>query len=93
MHFLAPRCAQGRASAPAVARGLVSVDGARRYGVVIENGAVDVAATESLRASMSAERGEPEIFNFGGSIDEIKARCEEETHLPAPAEPQFVNAG
>jgi hypothetical protein len=27
------------------------------------------------------------LFNFGGTIDEIKARSLEETHLPAPEPP------
>ncbi len=72
-----------------VERGLVSVDGARRYGVVIVDGAVDAAATEALRASMADERGEIEVFNRGGTIEEIKARCLEETHLPPPVAPTF----
>ncbi len=72
-----------------VNRGLVSVDGARRYGVVIVDGAVDAAATETLRASMAEERGEIEVFNRGGTIEEIKARCLEETHLPPPVAPTF----
>ncbi|MEM8684675.1 MAG: hydantoinase B/oxoprolinase family protein [Pseudomonadota bacterium] len=70
-----------------VQRGLVSVDGARRYGVVLSDGAVDDAATASLREDMRAGRGEQGLFNFGGSIDEIKARALEETHLPAPVSP------
>jgi len=43
---------------------------------------------------LAGERGEPELFNFGGTIEEIKARCEQETHLPAPVSPSFrkVNA-
>ena len=32
------------------------------------------------------QRGEFGMFNFGGTIEEIKARCKAETHLdPAPA--------
>ena len=75
-----------------VNRRLVSVDGARRYGVVISDDAVYAAATETLRAEMAAERGEAELFNFGGDIEEIRARCEQETHLPAPTKPEFVSA-
>lgn len=75
-----------------VNRRLVTVDGARRYGVVIVDGAVDAAATETLRAEMAASRGEAELFNFGGEIEEIRERCEQETHLPAPTKPEFVSA-
>lgn len=73
-----------------VNRGLVSAEGARRYGVVISAGAVDEAATEGLRAELVAARGDDiPLFNYGGTIDEIKARCEAETHLPAPQTPVF----
>ena len=73
-----------------VAAGLVSVDGARRYGVVCNaDGEVDEAATESLRAEMAEARGDTSLFDFGGTVDELKARCESETGLPAPAAPQF----
>ncbi|WP_446831757.1 hydantoinase B/oxoprolinase family protein [Candidatus Foliamicus sp.] len=75
-----------------VAAGLVSVDGARRYGVVCnEDGEVDEAATEKLRADMAAERGDTKLFDFGGTMDELKDRCETETGLPAPAAPEFQN--
>jgi N-methylhydantoinase B len=73
-----------------VERSLVSAEGALRYGVVIkDDGTVDSSASESLRKKLTAERGEVEMFNFGGSIEEIKSRCLEETHLPAPASPSF----
>ena len=75
-----------------VVAGLVSVDGARRYGVVCnEEGEVDEAATEKLRADMAAERGDTSLFDFGGTLDELKARCESETGLPAPSAPEFQN--
>ena len=71
-----------------VERGLVTAQGARRYGVVIgDDGAVDADATEALRKDRAASRGEAELFNFGGSIDDIKARALEETHLPPPETP------
>ena len=77
-----------------VNRGLVSVDGALRYGVVIVDGAVDEAATEKLRAELVDQRGDDiPLFNYGGTVEEIKARCLEETHLPAPVTPVFRNAG
>ncbi len=71
-----------------VVRGLVSTEGARRYGVVIDDaGAVDTGATEALRKDMAGSRGEVGLFSFGGTIEEIKARALEETHLPAPVSP------
>ena len=77
-----------------VARSLVSVEGAKRYGVVIAaDGSVDAAATEALRTKLREERGEPGLFDFGGSIEEIKARCKAETHLDPPAAPTFARAG
>jgi len=77
-----------------VARRLVSVEGARRYGVVIAaNGSVDMAATETLRAELIAARGSNDaLFNFGGELEDIRSRCEAETHLPAPVAPTFIGA-
>jgi N-methylhydantoinase B len=75
-----------------VARRLVTVEGARRYGVVLgDDGAVDAAATEALRSELVAARGDDiGVFNFGGDLEDIRARCEEETHLPAPVKPTFI---
>ncbi len=70
-----------------VRKGLVSAEGARRYGVVIVDGAVDAAATEALRGTMAAARGQAGLFDRGGTLGELKARCLEETGLPAPATP------
>ena len=76
-----------------VDRSLVSAEGAKRYGVVLSNdGSVDEAATESLRASLREKRGEPGLFDFGGTIEEIKARCKEDTHLDPPVPPTFAQA-
>ncbi|MCQ4276020.1 hydantoinase B/oxoprolinase family protein [Stutzerimonas degradans] len=72
-----------------VRRGLVSVDGARRYGVVVVNDAVDQAATDELRAALIDARGPVPLFDRGGSLEELKARCLEETGLPAPATPTW----
>ena len=77
-----------------VRRGLVSQTGARRYGVVVNESSdgelsVHTAGTKNLRASMAASRGPIELFDRGGTIEEIKARCLEETHLPAPEAPSF----
>ena len=70
-----------------VRRGLVSEKGAERYGVVIGNGQVDAAASEKLRAKIRDSRGEVGLFSRGGTIEEIKGRALEETHLPAPEAP------
>lgn len=73
-----------------VARGLVTPDGARRYGVVIaDNHSVDAAATASLRATLVAERDDIPLFNRGGTIEELRSQCEAETHLSAPVSPTF----
>ncbi|AMJ95416.1 5-oxoprolinase [Alteromonas stellipolaris] len=72
-----------------VARGLVSLEGARRYGVVIENGSVNDTETQRLRATLKEQRGEVSLFDRGGTIEEIKAKAKEETGLDAPVSPSF----
>ena len=73
-----------------VDRDLVSAAGAKRYGVVIAaDGSVDAPATQALRTKLRAQRGEFGMFNFGGTIEEIKARCKAETHLDPPRQPTF----
>ena len=74
-----------------VRRGLVSREGAKRYGVVLDDKlAVDTSATDTLRDKLIKERPSIEVFDFGGSIDEIKDRCLEETGLAAPSQPVFA---
>jgi N-methylhydantoinase B len=76
-----------------VKRGLVTVDGAKRYGVVIAaDGSVDVAATTTLRDQLTTKRGEIGLFNFGGTIEELRERCLAETGLPAPKDPALQNS-
>lgn len=71
-----------------VAQGLVSEDGAGRYGVVLlDNGSVDTTATESLRDEIRSTRKPLEIFDFGPDIETLRGTCEAETGLPAPEQP------
>ena len=74
-----------------VQRRLVTAEGAQRYGVVITaDGSVDRAATQALRSERVAARGDDiPLFNRGGTVEELRARCEQETHLPAPTPPTF----
>jgi N-methylhydantoinase B len=67
-----------------VGQGLVTVTGARAYGVVIADGAVDAAATEALRAELA---GDLKTFDFGPDIETLRANCLAETGLPAPRAP------
>lgn len=77
-----------------VLKGLVSVEGALRYGVVLDSlGKVDANATTTLRAEMTASRDTDDLFSRGGAIAEIKARCEAETGLLAPATPVWKTSG
>ena len=70
-----------------VRRGLVTVEGARRYGVVIG----DEAATAALRAELRASRpAELPVFDMGPPMETILANCEAETGLPAPTPPRWA---
>jgi len=75
-----------------VVAGLVSVNGAKRYGVVVSaDGVVDEKATEALRAKMRSNRGPKKIFDRGfESIEELKARCKAETGFDPPGQPRFT---
>ena len=77
-----------------VRRRLVTPEGAKRYGVVLGSDTiVDETATEELRKKMQAVRGSetsPDVFNRGGTWEELKARCLEETGLPPPKAPWEV---
>lgn len=73
-----------------VRAGLVSTAGAARYGVVMnEDLSVNRDASQTLREDMAQARGATSLFDFGGTIDELKARCKDETGLEPPAQPQF----
>ena len=70
-----------------VKRGLVSADGAARYGVVLkDDGTVDAAGTDARRAALTTGE-KPAVFNMGPPLAEILANCEAETGLPAPKPP------
>ncbi|WP_108811957.1 hydantoinase B/oxoprolinase family protein [Sphingorhabdus sp. Alg231-15] len=77
-----------------IRQGLVTIDGAREYGVVIgDDSKVDTGATESLRADMASQIPETDSpFNFGPDIDTLRANCLEETGLPAPVQPGHAAA-
>ena len=72
-----------------VLRGLVSVPGARDYGVVVgADGVLDDAATRTLREAMGSARSGPlPVFNFGPPIEELRRNSMAETGLPAPKAP------
>jgi N-methylhydantoinase B len=76
-----------------IRRGLVSVKGALDYGVVADaEGVIDETATAALRVRLEGTRPPLEVFNRGPSIDELRARCEAETGLPAPRPPVWRHA-
>jgi N-methylhydantoinase B len=71
-------------------RTLATIKGARAYGVVInDDNTINQSETVALRAKMASERGDVKLFDFGGTIEEIKARSMQETNLPAPQTPEF----
>ncbi len=75
-----------------VVQGLVTVQGALAYGVVLDgSGAADTAGTDALRTKLRAERGsEIATFNYGPSIEDLRAN--NDTGLPAPKQPKWVHA-
>ncbi len=78
-----------------VRRGLVSADGARRYGVVVTAaGEVDGSGTTALRDELRAARpAELPVFDMGPPIETLLANCEAETGLPAPTRPSWSVTG
>lgn len=74
-----------------ITQGLVTVEGAKAYGVVAgADGAVDQTATEALRTKMRAERPALELFNYGPAVEQLRADCVSETGLPAPIQPKWA---
>lgn len=77
-----------------IGQGLITMDGAREYGVVIgADGLVDDAATTALREAMRASRGGVDVFDFGPPVDELRLVCEAETGLQPPRAPAWRGAG
>jgi N-methylhydantoinase B len=73
-----------------VRRGLVTVEGARRYGVVVTaDGSVDGSATQALREQMRRSRPPALVFDKGGDIEDLRARAKAETGLDPPVAPRF----
>ena len=75
-----------------IRQGLVTVKGARDYGVVISRGKVDSVATKKLRNEMRNERGSIEVFNYGPDIETLRENSIKETGLPAPRQPVWKTA-
>ena len=73
-----------------VRNGLVTVEGAKKYGVVLAKDlSVDAPATDALRKKIAAEAKSTSIFSLGGTIEELKARCLAETGHEPPVTPVF----
>ena len=76
-----------------IAQGLVTADGARAYGVVAsDNGRIDLAATEALRAAIRTSRPALSLFDYGPGIASLRETCEADTGLPAPVQPVWAIA-
>ena len=76
-----------------ITQGLVTAAGARAYGVVADdNGTIDAAATDTLRAQMRSQRGALPLFDYGPGITVLRANCLAETGLPAPIQPEWAVA-
>ncbi len=74
-----------------VNKGLVSIRGALDYGVVFDGeGAFDVEKSSALRLKLREERAEVQLFDKGGSIEELKERCLAETGFAPPSSPRFT---
>ncbi|WP_138378891.1 hydantoinase B/oxoprolinase family protein [Luteithermobacter gelatinilyticus] len=71
-----------------VKRGLVTREGAQAYGVVLrDDWSVDQDATAALRAQMAPQIAAIQVFNSGPPLEELRARCLEETGLEPPIQP------
>ncbi len=76
-----------------IRQGLVTAAGARSYGVVADDdGNLDMAATDKLRADMRTADIDAALFDRGGTIEDLRARCKVETGLDAPKPPVWTHA-
>jgi len=72
-----------------VKRGLVTIEGAKRYGVIVEKDfTVDEKGTEKLRKKM-AKSQTIEMFDRGGDLQTLLKNCKAETGLTPPVPPTF----
>ncbi|MDX2144056.1 MAG: hydantoinase B/oxoprolinase family protein [Rhodospirillaceae bacterium] len=74
-----------------VRRGLVTAEGAKRYGVVMNaDGTVNEEETKRLRAEMRSKLpAKAPVFDTGPPLKTILANCKAETHLTPPIPPVF----
>ena len=71
-----------------VRRGLVSREGAKAYGVVLDSaGEVDTTATTAEREALRGSRAAPALFNRGPHLAALRDSCLADTGLPAPTPP------
>ena len=77
-----------------IVQGLVTRDGATRYGVVIaDDGSVDATGTTALRDRIRAGRPDTlPVFDTGGDIETLRDRCLADTGLPPPQQPVWSSA-
>jgi N-methylhydantoinase B len=76
-----------------VNKGLVSIHGALDYGIVFDGeGSLDVQKSSALRLKLREERDQVQLFDKGGSIEELKERCLAETGFAPPTSPRFMGA-
>lgn len=74
-----------------VRQGLVTLDGARRYGVVVgRDHCVDADGTQRLRDELRKLRNRPlPVFNVGPDIETLRSNCLAETGLAPPQQPSW----
>ncbi|MBB5685727.1 hypothetical protein FHS49_001735, partial [Sphingobium boeckii] len=49
------------------------------------------AATTALRNTLRTDRGTIDVFDFGPTMENLRANCAEETGLPAPIQPKWAH--
>jgi N-methylhydantoinase B len=77
-----------------IVQGLVTPEGARRYGVVVaDDGSIDQGGTETLRAEMRSARGDTiPTFDYGPELEALRRNARAETGLDAPRQPIWHRA-